>query len=244
MGLSTYFSLLLNQTKARRNKVFGIHPLSSLCHRGIPIMSLSKRSASLLLRISPSFLNLATITVLSITLVQAFEKTDPGRRWKEWLTALSEQPTKLDKWEDDYIMERLKNHQTYFSDLDFQTESESSDEGDTVSEPSPSSSQELAAGRYKLKLSLQRSVSLPNIPHSPAKDVENNKRARVRIKTSSHVQPSVVPDNLKEPSSSVPAESSADPISAENSFSDISMLQLSYIEAQNPWTIVDRRPKQ
>jgi len=134
-------------------------------------MSLSKRSAYLLLHASPSLLKMATITVLAITLAQIFERTEPGKRWKEWLANLSEQPTKLEQWEDDYIMKRLKDHQCYFSDLDFHTESQSSTEedGSTTSEPSPSNSQEISASCYNIKVSLQRSISLPDIAHTPAK---------------------------------------------------------------------------
>lgn len=137
----------------------------------ILIMSLSKRSAYLLLHASPSLLKMATITVLAITLAQIFERTEPGKRWKEWLANLSEQPTKLEQWEDDYIMKRLKDHQCYFSDLDFHTESQSSTEedGSTTSEPSPSNSQEISASCYNIKVSLQRSISLPDIAHTPAK---------------------------------------------------------------------------
>lgn len=197
------------------------------------MMSLSKRSASLLLRISPCFLKLATITVFSIALAQVFEKTDSGKRWKQWLAALSEQPKKLNKWEDDYIMECLRNHQSYFSDLDFQTESESSDEGDTASEPCLGSSQELSVNRYKLRFLLQRSVSLPNI---------SNRQARIKSKTNSQIEPYIIPDDNKEPSSTILAESSLD-TSTQNSFSDISILQLSYIEAQNPWTMIKHKPQ-
>lgn len=166
------------------------------------------------------------------------KKTDPCKRWKEWLVQLSEQPTKLDKSEDDYILNRLIDHKCYFSDLDFQSESESTDDASIVSEPNPSSSQELHVGRYKLKLSLQRSASLPNISHAPVENLK--KKERSKAKSSSKVLPLVDCNDNKHLTSSASAESSTNP-SADNSSSDISMLQLSYIESQNLWTIVERR---
>jgi len=68
-----------------------------------------------------------------------------------------------------------------------------------------------------------------------------NKAALQRNKTCSNIQPYTISDESQIQSlPPAPSEQKANS-STNNSVSDISMLQLFYIEAQNPWTIIDRK---